>query len=107
MNKSDEISTRNYDSKWINQHIYDVKHAGLFGVTSYNIRCVRVASIRHVGEVICSSGVTYDVRYVGAALSIHHIGEACSSGAIYGIKCVEVALSIYDMWCVETYSSGE
>jgi hypothetical protein len=107
MNKSDEISTRNCDSKWISQHTYDVRHTGSSGVTSYNVRCVRVASIRRVGEVICSSGVTYDVRCVGAASSIHRIGKARSSGTIYGIKCVEAASSIYDVRCVETYSSGE
>jgi hypothetical protein len=84
-----------------------VRHAGSSEVISYNVRCVKVASIRRVGEVICLFGVTYDVRCVGAASSIHCIGEAHSSGAIYGIKYVKVTSSIYDMRCVETYSSEE
>jgi hypothetical protein len=46
----------------------------------YNVRYIRVTSIRCVGKVICSSGVIYDVRCVGTASSIHHIGKVCSSG---------------------------
>ena len=92
MNKSDEISTRNHDSKWINQHTYDVRRAGSSGVT-YDVRCVGAASsiydvrwLRHVGEAFCSSGVTYDVRCVGTTLSIYDMGHIGASGAIYSVN---------------------